>query len=238
MLKFAGEKKGAKKGDITNEVIFEGTMLRNGIMSLSDELKFATRYDRIVNNGSDSMFDKNNSETLTESTLSEALLCRETLPEDTLSDNLDENVFKKPKEEEYILEPDLRRSERAYEMPKNISEVELTHNDATCDYDFVNNTCQCFYKTSTPVRVHFDPYEQVFPPEDMRKKVLKLQTTAENMEEIKYADDMLENALALSVSSVYQTNCSPRVKKSLKKISESSKKGALTVFTAVLTNII
>ena len=75
------------------------------------------------------------------------------------------------------------------------------------------------------------------PLEDMRKKVLKLQTTAENMEEIKYADDMLENALALSVSSVYQTNCSPRVKKSLKKISESSKRGALTVFTAVLTNI-
>ena len=236
MLKFAGS---AKKGDITNEVVFEGTMLRNGIMSLSDELKFATRYDRIVNNGSDSMFDRNNSETLTDSTLSEALLCRETLPEDTLSDNLDENVFKKPKDEaEDILEPDLRRTERSYEMPKNVPEVELTHNNATCDYDFVNNTCQCYYKTSTPVRVHFDPYEQVFPLQDMRKKVLKLQTTAENMEEIKCADDMLENALALSVSSVYQTNCSPRVKKSLKKISESSKKGALTVFTAVLTNIL
>ena len=37
MLKFAGS---AKKGDITNEVVFEGTMLRNGIMSLSDELKY------------------------------------------------------------------------------------------------------------------------------------------------------------------------------------------------------
>ena len=196
MLKFTA----TKETDIINEVVFKGTMLRNGIMSLSDELKFATDYDNILNEAStDSLLDgviSSDSENGTRSSSS-------------LSENLEEHVL----EETNV-------KENANTTQKN---AELTHNDATCDYDFVNNTCQCFFKTSTPVRVKFDPYEEIFPvnvnTNKTRRRVVKLQTTEDNLEEIRTSDEALENILAVNESVVYQhVNCSPKVKKSLRKV--------------------
>ena len=216
MLKFTA----TKETDIINEVVFKGTMLRNGIMSLSDELKFATDYDNILNEAStDSLLDgviSSDSENGTRSSSS-------------LSENLEEHVL----EETNV-------KDNANTTQKN---AELTHNDATCDYDFVNNTCQCFFKTSTPVRVKFDPYEEIFPvnvnTNKTRRRVVKLQTTEDNLEEIRTSDEALENILAVNESVVYQhVNCSPKVRKSLRKIGKSSKKGAITVFATVLTNIV
>ena len=237
MLKFKAK---PKQHDITNEVAFEGTLLRNGIMSLSDELKFATDYDKILQDNSDSMFDENKS-----------MLENETRT--SFSQNLEENILLGDYYscDNKILEEDLRPIPRVEKVPKKIlkpikivdSELELTHQDANCDYDFVNNTCLCFYKTSTPVRVEFDPYEEIFPApapsgQQMLRKVLKLQTTEDNLQEMRDSEEMLADALAVSVMSSHQGSCSPRVKQSLKKIGKHSKRGAITVFTSVLSSIV
>ena len=112
MLKFSS----TRKDEIRSEVTFRGTLLRNGIMSLSDELKYASDYDNILNDATDSLFDNiSNNATRAES--------------NSLSDNLEEKVINK---------------EELQEIQKNILSADITHNNATCDYDFVNNTCQCF----------------------------------------------------------------------------------------------
>ena len=208
MLKFTS----TRKDEIKSEVTFRGTLLRNGIMSLSDELKYASDYDNILNDATDSLFDNiSNNATHAET--------------NSLSDNLEENVMTK---------------EELEEAQRNLLSADITHNNATCDYDFVNNTCQCFYKTSTPVRVEFDPYEEIFPfPNVVRKKAVKLQTTKDNLEEIRNSDEALENALNDANYSVLQRDaCNPRVRRSFRKLGQTSKKGALTVFTAVLSNIV
>ena len=240
MLKFKAK---PKQHDITNEVAFEGTLLRNGIMSLSDELKFATDYDKFLRDNSDSMFDENKS-----------MLEKETLT--SYSQNLEENILLGDCDyysvDNKILEEDLRppvveKVKKKILKPIKIvePELELTHQDANCDYDFVNNTCLCFYKTSTPVRVEFDPYEEIFPApapppasQQLIRKVLKLQTTEDNLQEMRDSEEMLADALAVSVMSNHQGSCSPRVKQSLKKIGKHSKRGALTVFTSVLSSIV
>ena len=48
--------------NITNDVEFEGTLLRNGILSLGDQMKLADDYDEHIGNVSDSMFDNNHTE--------------------------------------------------------------------------------------------------------------------------------------------------------------------------------
>ena len=208
MLKFSS----TRREDIRSEVTFKGTLLRNGIMSLSDELKYASDYDNILNSAasSDSLFDNISSNNVNTNSLSE---------------NLEENVMSKQELEE---------------AQKNILSADLTHNNATCDYDFVNNTCQCFYKTSTPIRIEFDPYEEIIPaPKVIGKKAVKLQTTGDNLEEIRKSDEDLENALnEANYSVVQQGACNPRVRKSFRKMGRTSKKGALTVFTVVLSNIV
>ena len=65
---------------------------------------------------------------------------------------------------------------------------------------------------------------------------MRLQSTQDNLEELKVSDDLLEEALALSV--VSPGTCSPRVTRSLKKIRRSSKKGAVNLLTTVLSNIV
>lgn len=206
MLKFSS----TRREEIRSEVTFRGTLLRNGIMSLSDELKYASDYDNILNSATDSLFDNISSNHVNTN---------------SLSDNLEENVMSK---------------EELEEAHKNILSADITHNNATCDYDFVNNTCQCFYKTSTPIRIEFDPYEEIIQvPKVIGKKAVKLQTTRDNLEEIRRSDEDLEHVLNdANYSVVQQGACNPRVRKSFRKMGRTSKKGALTVFTVVLSNIV
>ena len=243
----------AKKHDITNEIAFGATLLRNGIMSLNDELKFATRYDKITinNHASDSLLDDEN----------ESMIDNETLT--SYSQNLEENLLEDDLvTENNILDEDLRPPvpcvpvekvrKKILKPPRPLKPVkdplELTHYDSDCDYDFVNNTCPCFYKTSTPVRVEFDPYEEIFPikrDEPLIKKVFKLQTTEDNLQELRDSDERLADclndgneALTVSLYSQHGGSCSPRVKQTMKKIGKHSKRGALSVFTTVLSNIV
>ena len=211
MLKFTS----TKKCDITNEIAFEATMLRNGLMSLSDELKFAEDYDKITY--VDSMFDPN--KTSIGSDFSE------NLEENVLGDDLLYSSYHKVKQ------PEVNKMQKKL-LPLKI--MELTHKDESCDYDFVNNTCVSCFKTSTPIRIEFNPDNDIFP--DVKKKMVKLETTEENIKELKTSEEMLENALALSIT---QTGfCSPRVTRSLQKIKRTSKKGAISALTTVLTNIL
>ena len=190
--------------DITNEVEFEGTMLRNGILSLSDEMKLANDYDQNIKSASDSLFEKDLS----------------------LSENLDELVEPYPEPRQ-----DIGRAVKVLQL-----KLKTTHDDADCDYSFGNKTCICFYKTSTPVRLEFNSYDELIIPEVVQRKVVRLQSTQDNLEELRNSDELLEAALATSIAG--QATCSPGVKRSLEKIRRTSKKGAITVLTAVLSNIV
>ena len=193
--------------NITNDVEFEGTLLRNGILSLGDQMKLAGDYDAIIGNVSDSMFDNNHTE---------------------YSENLAELVEAKPAGV---------RSE-----VRNLVELEVTvHNDQNCDYtdtgrSLANKTCLCFYKTSTPVRMEFNSYDEIVIPERASKKRVRLQSTQDNLEELRVSDDLLAEALASSV--LHQPACSPRVKNSLRKLGKTSKKGAISALTVVLSSIV
>ena len=195
--------------NITNDVEFEGTLLRNGILSLDDQMKLADDYDVNIGNVSDSMFDNNHTE---------------------YSDNLAELVEAKPAE----VKSEVRRS---------LIELEVTvHNDKNCDYtdtggSLANKTCLCFYKTSTPVRMEFNSYDEIVVPERTSKKRVRLQSTQDNLEELRVSDDLLAEAL-LASSVLHQGTCSPRVKNSLRKLGKTSKKGATNVLTVVLSNIV
>ena len=196
--------------NITNDVEFEGTLLRNGILSLGDQMKLADDYDEHIGNVSDSMFDHNHTE---------------------YSDNLAELVEANPKPTD--VKSDLRK----------LVELEVTvHDDKTCDYtdtgrSLANKTCLCFYKTSTPVRMEFNSYDEIVIPVDWKKKGrVRLQSTQDNLEEMRVSDDLLADALASSV--LHQGTCSPGVKNSLRKLRKSSKKGAIDVLTVVLSNIV
>ena len=192
--------------NITNDVEFEGTLLRNGILSLGDQMKLADDYDENIGNVSDSMFDNNDTE---------------------YSENLAELVEAKP-------------AAVRSEVRRNLLELEVTvHNDKNCDYtdtgrSLANKTCLCFYKTSTPVRMEFNSYDEIVIPES--KKRVRLQSTQDNLEELRVSDDLLAEALASSV--LHQGTCSPRVKNSLRKLGKTSKKGAINVLTVVLSNIV
>ena len=221
MLKFSS----TRKDEIKSEVTFRGTLLRNGIMSLSDELRYATDYDNILTGVDDSLFGNISSYVMHSDT-------------NSLSDNLDENV-----ERECGMNKEELEDVQAKVLKANLTHDDyhgVYHNNATCDYDFVNNTCQCFYKTSTPVRIEFDPYEEIVPlPNVIGKKTVRLQTTKDNLDEIRRSDDALENALNdANYSLVQQGACNPRVRRSFRKLGQTSKKGAITVFTAVLSNIV
>ena len=195
--------------NITNDVEFEGTLLRNGILSLGDQMKLADDYDEHLGNVSDSMFDNNHSD---------------------YSDNLAELVEANPKPPG--VKSDLRK----------LVEPEVTvHDDKTCDYtdtagSLANKTCLCFYKTSTPVRMEFNSYDEIVIPAEGKKKRVRLQSTQDNLEELRVSDDLLAEALASSV--LHQGTCSPGVKNSLRKLRKSSKKGAIDVLTVVLSNIV
>merc|ERR1712098_476698 len=214
MLKFTS----TKKCDIRNDIAFESTMLRNGIISLSDELKFAEDYDKITN--SDSMFEPNKCSISSEFS--------ENLEENVLGDDLLYSSNYKAKQSEVM------KMQKKL-LPLKI--IELTHKDDSCDYDFVNNTCVSCFKTSTPIRIEFNPDEEIFPEESMKKtKLLKLETTEENIKELRSSDEELANALALSVTQ--SGFCSPRVTKSAQKLKRTSKKVAISALTTVLTNIL
>ena len=195
--------------NITNDVEFEGTLLRNGILSLGDQMKLADDYDEHIGNVSDSMFDNNHTE---------------------YSDNLAELVEANPKPSG--LGRDLRK----------LVQLEVTvHDDKNCDYtetagSLANKTCLCFYKTSTPVRMEFNSYDEIVIPAEGKKKRVRLQSTQDNLEELRVSDDLLAEALASSV--LHQGTCSPGVKNSLRKLRKSSKKGAIDVLTVVLSNIV
>ena len=192
--------------DITNEVEFEGTMLRNGILSLSDEMKLANDYDQNIKSASDSLFEKDQ--------------------DFSLSENLDELVEPYPEPRK-----DLGRALKVLQL-----KLKTSHDDVDCDYSFGNKTCLCFYKTSTPVRLEFNSYDELIIPEVVQRKVVRLQSTQDNLEELRNSDELLEAALATSIAG--QASCSPGVKRSLQKIRRTSKKGAITVLTAVLSNIV
>lgn len=195
--------------NITNDVEFEGTLLRNGILSLGDQMKLADDYDEHIGNVSDSMFDNNHTE---------------------YSDNLAELVEANPKPSG--VGKDLRK----------LVQLEVTvHDDKNCDYtetagSLANKTCLCFYKTSTPVRMEFNSYDEIVIPAEGKKKRVRLQSTQDNLEELRVSDDLLAEALASSV--LHQGTCSPGVKNSLRKLRKSSKKGAIDVLTVVLSNIV
>ena len=195
--------------NITNDVEFEGTLLRNGILSLGDQMKLADDYDEHIGNVSDSMFDNNHTE---------------------YSDNLAELVEANPKPSG--VGKDLRK----------LVQLEVTvHDDKNCDYtetagSLANKTCLCFYKTSTPVRMEFNSYDEIVIPAEGMKKRVRLQSTQDNLEELRVSDDLLAEALASSV--LHQGTCSPGVKNSLRKLRKSSKKGAIDVLTVVLSNIV
>merc|ERR1712243_68603 len=184
------------------------TMLRNGIISLSDELKFAEDYDKITN--SDSMFEPNKCSISSEFS--------ENLEENVLGDDLLYSSNYKAKQSEVM------KMQKKL-LPLKI--IELTHKDDSCDYDFVNNTCVSCFKTSTPIRIEFNPDEEIFPEVSMKKmKILKLETTEENIKELRSSDEELANALALSVTQ--SGFCSPRVTKSAQKLKRTSKKVAIS----------
>ena len=204
--------------NITNDVEFEGTLLRNGILSLGDQMKLADDYDEHIGNVSDSMFDNNHTE---------------------YSDNLAELVEANPKPSG--VGRDLRK----------LVQLEVTvHDDKNCDYtetagSLANKTCLCFYKTSTPVRMEFNSYDEiVIPPPPppagggvgkVKRRVL--QSTQDNLEELRVSEELLAEAL-MGSSVLQQGSCSPGVKSSLRRLRKTSKKGALDVLTVVLSNIV
>ena len=204
--------------NITNDVEFEGTLLRNGILSLRDQMKLADDYDEHIGNVSDSMFDNDQTE---------------------YSDNLAELVEANPK-------PAGERSDL-----RKLVELEVTvHDEKNCDYtaagaSLANKTCLCFYKTSTPVRMEFNSYDEIVipppPPAGVRVgvKVKRrvLQSTQDNLEELRVSEELLAEAL-MGSSVLQQGSCSPAVKSSLRRLRKTSKKGALDVLTVVLSNIV
>ena len=195
--------------NITNDVEFEGTLLRNGILSLGDQMKLADDYDEHIGNVSDSMFDNNHTE---------------------YSDNLAE-----------LVEANSKPSGVGKDLRKLVQLEVTVHDDKNCDYtetagSLANKTCLCFYKTSTPVRMEFNSYDEIVIPAEGKKKRVRLQSTQDNLEELRVSDDLLAEALASSV--LHQGTCSPGVKNSLRKLRKSSKKGAIDVLTVVLSNIV
>ena len=205
--------------NITNDVEFEGTLLRNGILSLGDQMKLADDYDEHIGNVSDSMFDNDQTE---------------------YSDNLAELVEANPKPAG--VKSDLRK----------LVELEVTvHDEKNCDYtatggSLANKTCLCFYKTSTPVRMEFNSYDEiVIPPPPPAgggvggkvKRRVRLQSTQDNLEELRVSEELLAEAL-MGSSVLQQGSCSPGVKNSLRRLRKTSKKGALDVLTVVLSNIV
>ena len=104
----------------------------------------------------------------------------------------------------------------------------------------IGNVCLCFCTTSTPVRIEFDPYSQLFV-QKLGCKVQMLQTFDDSLKEMRLAEDLLAETLT---STEGEKVCIPKLKKSFKKVRKSSKKGAIgyflaiTALTVILTTII
>ena len=98
----------------------------------------------------------------------------------------------------------------------------------------IGNICLCFCSTSTPVKIEFDPYSQLFG-QKLGCKVQMLQTFEDSLKEMKLAEDLLAETLA---STDGEKVCLPKLKKSFKKVRKSSKNGAITALTVILTTII
>jgi hypothetical protein len=97
-----------------------------------------------------------------------------------------------------------------------------------------NEDCSCVFATSTPVRIEFDPYSQLFATK-LESKKQTLNTLEDNLDEIKMSECLLTETLGRTRSA---KTCLPKLKKSFKKVRKSSKKGALTALTVILTNIL
>merc|ERR1719318_1169053 len=191
----------ATKADLSEDIQFENTLLRNGIISPSVEEKLANFFDdayKDIDNNGDSMLD-----TVSVYTVSDLSL--------TINCNTKNNVLNTPTD---TLEDIAKVGE---------------HNENTANED-----CSCVFATSTPVRIEFDPYSQLFPPK-IKSKEQPLDTLEDNLEHIKMSECLLTETLGRTKC---VKTCLPKLKKSFKKVRKSSKKGALTALTVILTNIL
>ena len=185
------------KADLTDEIKFENTLLRNGIVSPSVEEKLANIYDLTLRDTADHV-------------------------EDSLLDSI--SIYSTS---------DLAHSDESNKTKNEAATDTFENKNSTADCT-IGNVCLCVYQTSTPVRLEFDPYSELFPKQ-FEGKIQTLQTLEDNLKEMKMAEDLLAETLARKEC---VKMCFPKLKKSLKRVRKSSKKGAISALTIILTNIV
>ena len=188
----------SNKADLSEDIQFENTLLRNGIISPSVEEKLANFFDDVykdIDNNGDSMLDTISVYTASDLTNSDKC-------------NPNNNVFDTP--------------------------TDTLENMAKLAEHTPNEDCSCVFATSTPVRIEFDPYSQLFAPK-LESKKQTLGALEDNLEEIKLSEYLLTDTLGRTRGA---KTCLPKLKKSFKKVRKSSKKGAFTSLTVILTNIL
>merc|ERR1712179_155709 len=99
----------------------------------------------------------------------------------------------------------------------------------------MKKVCLCFCTNSTPVRLEFDPSSRLFV-EKSGCEVPFLHTFEDSVKEMKVSEDLLAETLESKAGE--KLLCLPKIKKSLKQVGKSSKKGALSALTVILTTII
>ena len=62
-----------------------------------------------------------------------------------------------------------------------------------------NEDCSCVFATSTPVRIKFDPYSQLFAPK-LESKKQTIKTIEDNLVEIQMSEDLLTETLGRTKS--------------------------------------
>ena len=135
------------KADLSEDIQFENTLLRNGIISPSVEEKLANFFDdayKDIDSNGDSMLDTVS--VYTASDLSHSNNC-----------NPNNNVFDTP--------------------------TDTLDNIAKVGEHTANEDCSCVFTTSTPVRIKFDPYSQLFAPK-LESKKQTIKTIEDNLVEI------------------------------------------------------
>ena len=195
-------------GDITTEIKFENTLLRNGIISEKDKQTLANVFDKTVGDNtsdSDSMFD----------TLSTAS-----------SFSSDKHATRD------TFESELNKNNRDTTFESELIKVTTNNSSAAAKQS------GCDYQTSTPIDFNLQLDVGNLAVQEMIARVRTLpKTSAEASEQMRIYNELLSLDTTTSTS-VDIPECSPIVKESLKKVGKSSKKGAEAVLTAILINIV
>ena len=196
-------------GDITTEIKFENTLLRNGIISEKDKQTLANEFDKTVGDNtsdSDSMFD--------------------TIISTASSFSSDNHATRD------TFESELNKNNRDTTFESEL--IKVTANNSSV----AAKQSGCDYQTSTPIDFNLQLDVGNLAVQEMIARVRTLpKTSAEASEQMRIYNELLSLDTTTSTS-VDLPECSPIVKESLKKVGKSSKKGAEAVLTAILINIV